>query len=59
MTGMSNFKPKHFNWRVDGKVAHITLQRPERKNPMTFDFLCRSCATLSARSPMPTISRRW
>jgi enoyl-CoA hydratase/carnithine racemase len=37
MTGMSNFKPKHFNWRVDGKVAHITLQRPERKNPMTFE----------------------
>ncbi|MDO9414281.1 MAG: enoyl-CoA hydratase family protein [Pseudolabrys sp.] len=37
MTGMTNFKPKHFNWRVDGKVAVITLQRPERKNPMTFD----------------------
>jgi enoyl-CoA hydratase/carnithine racemase len=34
---MSNFKPKHLNWRVDGKVAYITLQRPERKNPMTFD----------------------
>jgi enoyl-CoA hydratase/carnithine racemase len=34
---MSNFKPRHLNWRVDGKVAYITLQRPERKNPMTFD----------------------
>ena len=34
---MSDFKPKHFNWRVDGKVAHITLSRPERKNPMTFE----------------------
>ena len=34
---LSGFKPKYFNWRVDGKVAVITLSRPERKNPMTFD----------------------
>ncbi len=34
---MSDFKPKHFNWRLDGKVAVITLSRPERKNPMTFE----------------------
>jgi enoyl-CoA hydratase/carnithine racemase len=29
--------PKHFGWRVDGKVGVITLNRPERKNPLTFD----------------------
>jgi len=34
---MKDFKPAHFSWRVDGTVAHITLTRPERKNPMTFD----------------------
>jgi enoyl-CoA hydratase/carnithine racemase len=34
---MSDHRPKHFNWRVDGKVAVITLSRPERKNPMTFE----------------------
>ena len=34
---VSSFKPKNFNWRVDGKVAHIALSRPERKNPMTFE----------------------
>ena len=34
---MKDFKPKHFNWRLDGKVAVITLMRPERKNPMTFE----------------------
>lgn len=33
----SNFTPKHFLWRLDGKVATITLNRPERKNPLTFD----------------------
>jgi enoyl-CoA hydratase/carnithine racemase len=29
--------PRHFQWRVDGKVATITLNRPERKNPLTFE----------------------
>src|ERR1700737_1579580 len=30
------FAPRHFGWRLDGKVATITLDRPERKNPLTF-----------------------
>jgi enoyl-CoA hydratase/carnithine racemase len=29
--------PTHFGWRVDGRVATITLDRPERKNPLTFE----------------------
>ena len=33
----SNFQPKHFGWSLEGKVATITLNRPERKNPLTFD----------------------
>jgi enoyl-CoA hydratase/carnithine racemase len=37
MTTMKAFKPQHFNWRVDGAVATISLARPERKNPLTFD----------------------
>jgi enoyl-CoA hydratase/carnithine racemase len=31
------FVPKHFHWRLDGSVASITLARPERKNPLTFE----------------------
>ncbi len=27
----------HFQWSVDRKVATVTLNRPERKNPLTFD----------------------
>jgi enoyl-CoA hydratase/carnithine racemase len=33
----ANFKPQHFLWQLDGKVATITLNRPERKNPLTLD----------------------
>jgi len=34
---MRNFHATHFNLRVDGAVAVISLARPERKNPLTFD----------------------
>jgi enoyl-CoA hydratase/carnithine racemase len=38
-TGLSltNFQAQHFLWQVDGKVATITLNRPERKNPLTLE----------------------
>jgi enoyl-CoA hydratase/carnithine racemase len=29
--------PKHFLWSIDGKVATVTLNRPDRKNPLTFE----------------------
>jgi enoyl-CoA hydratase/carnithine racemase len=32
-----DFKPRHFNWRFDDGVAVISLARPERKNPLTFE----------------------
>ncbi|NYT60345.1 enoyl-CoA hydratase family protein [Alcaligenaceae bacterium] len=32
-----SYQPTHFSWEVDGKIATITLNRPERKNPLTFD----------------------
>ena len=30
-------QPQHFGWSVSGRVATITLNRPERKNPLTFE----------------------
>jgi enoyl-CoA hydratase/carnithine racemase len=33
----ADFKPRHFLWTLDGKVATITLNRPERKNPLTLE----------------------
>ena len=37
MTSMAGLRPKHFLWQVEDKVARIQLDRPERKNPLTFD----------------------
>ncbi len=37
MTNMSDFQPDHFKWRMEGAVAVIQLDRPERKNPLTFE----------------------
>jgi enoyl-CoA hydratase/carnithine racemase len=32
----STFVPEHFLWSFDSGVATVTLNRPERKNPLTF-----------------------
>jgi enoyl-CoA hydratase/carnithine racemase len=32
-----SFQPAHFLWGFDAGVASITLNRPERKNPLTFE----------------------
>ncbi|MBO9422954.1 enoyl-CoA hydratase family protein [Labrenzia sp. R4_2] len=29
--------PKHFNLSIEGSIARVSLNRPERKNPLTFD----------------------
>jgi enoyl-CoA hydratase/carnithine racemase len=34
---LAEWRPAHFLLAVEGKVATVTLNRPERKNPLTFD----------------------
>src|SRR5580704_12781373 len=34
---LTRFKPEHFQWNQEGRVGVITLNRPERKNPLTFE----------------------
>ena len=33
----AEWRPEHFKWEVADRVATITLNRPERKNPLTFE----------------------
>ena len=37
MSGIRDTRPKHFQLSFDGDVAVVRLDRPERKNPLTFD----------------------
>ncbi|MFL6720790.1 MAG: enoyl-CoA hydratase family protein [Sphingomonas sp.] len=33
----ATFEPTHFLWKFENSVATVTLNRPERKNPLTFE----------------------
>jgi enoyl-CoA hydratase/carnithine racemase len=37
MTQLRGHSPSHFLWDWHDRVASIRLNRPERKNPLTFD----------------------
>ena len=37
MPPLSTYSAAHFHWRVADRVGFIELNRPERKNPLTFD----------------------
>lgn len=37
MTEIRATRPKHFNLRFEGDVAIVSLARPERKNPLSFE----------------------
>lgn len=33
---LADYKPEHFLLKVDGRIATVTLNRPDKKNPLTF-----------------------
>ncbi len=37
LTELKDYQATHFLWETDGTVGTITLNRPERKNPLTFE----------------------
>ncbi len=37
MTTLASFKAQHILWNVDNRIATLRLNRPERKNPLTFE----------------------
>jgi enoyl-CoA hydratase/carnithine racemase len=52
---VSDIRPQHFDWQVDGKIAIITLSRPERKNPLTFDSYGELVDTFRQLTRLPEI----
>ncbi|MCB0956117.1 MAG: enoyl-CoA hydratase family protein, partial [Ilumatobacter sp.] len=49
-TSMAGLRPQHFLWEVQDQVATIRLDRPERKNPLTFDSYAELRDTFRALS---------
>ncbi|KGM33077.1 enoyl-CoA hydratase family protein [Inquilinus limosus] len=45
---LSTYQARHVLWSVEGKVATVTLNRPERKNPLTFDSYAELVAIFRA-----------
>ena len=45
---LTGYRARHFLWSVAGKVATVTLNRPERKNPLTFDSYAELVAVFRA-----------
>jgi enoyl-CoA hydratase/carnithine racemase len=48
-------EPTHFLWAFDDGVATITLNRPERKNPLTFDSYAELRDTFSEFAHTPQV----
>ena len=55
MGGAPDLRPGHFGWHVDARVATITLDRPERKNPLTFDSYAELTDTFRALTSMTDV----
>lgn len=49
------FTPTHFRWSFAGGVASITLNRPDRKNPLTFDSYAELRDLFRALVVTPTV----
>jgi enoyl-CoA hydratase/carnithine racemase len=54
---MSGFapRPEHFLWSQEGRVGVITLNRPERKNPLTFESYVELRDLFRALSEVSTV----
>jgi enoyl-CoA hydratase/carnithine racemase len=51
----ANFAPEHFRWDFSDGVATVTLNRPERKNPLTFESYAELRDTFRALTEAPDV----
>lgn len=54
-TAAADIRPQHFRWRVAGRVAVITLDRLERKNPLTLESYRELTDTFLALQRVPDV----
>lgn len=51
----ASFRPEHYLWDFEDAVATITLNRPERKNPLTFESYAELRDTFGALTDAPEV----
>jgi len=51
----ASFAPRHFGWHYADRVATVTLDRPERKNPLTFESYAELRDTFRALVAAPEV----
>jgi enoyl-CoA hydratase/carnithine racemase len=51
------YTPRHFKWSLEGRVGLVTLDRPERKNPLTFDSYAELRDFFRALTAAPSLVR--
>jgi enoyl-CoA hydratase/carnithine racemase len=51
----ASYAPQHFKWRLQERVGAVTLDRPERKNPLTFDSYAELRDLFRALSAAPAV----
>jgi enoyl-CoA hydratase/carnithine racemase len=51
----ASYAPQHFKWRLQERVGVVTLDRPERKNPLTFDSYAELRDLFRALSAAPAV----
>lgn len=49
------YSPSHFKWTLNDRVATITLNRPEKKNPLTFESYAELRDTFRDLADAPTV----
>ncbi|HEU4631578.1 MAG TPA: enoyl-CoA hydratase family protein [Gemmatimonadaceae bacterium] len=52
---VEHVRPRHFGWRVEGRVAVVTLDRPTRKNPLTLDSYAELAETFRLLPRVPAV----
>ncbi|MBV8749749.1 MAG: enoyl-CoA hydratase, partial [Candidatus Eremiobacteraeota bacterium] len=51
----ARYAARHFRWEVEDRVATLTLDRPERKNPLTFASYAELRDTFRDLAYAPTV----
>ena len=56
MGRLQNYEAEHFSWKVEGGIAEVTINRPDRKNPLTFESYAELRDTFEALRFEPDIT---